>query len=134
RLDTSPEGKAYVFDYKYSPAARVKQKLKSESLLQAPLYLLAARDCFNARPEGVFYIGLKGGVTYAGWSDAPLFDSLPLPENWLALTVERSLQLVAQIRSGRIAPDPADRDSCGICDFSDACRIESTAAAAEAAQ
>jgi ATP-dependent helicase/DNAse subunit B len=132
RLDTSPEGKAYVIDYKYSPAQRVKAKLKSESLLQAPLYLLAARDCFNARPEGVFYIGLKGAVTYAGWSDAPLFDSLPLPENWLALTTDRSLQIVAQIRSGRIAPNPADRDSCGICDFSDACRIES-AAAAEAA-
>lgn len=133
RLDTSPDGKAFVIDYKYSPAARVKEKTKSQNLLQAPLYLLAARDCFHARPEGVFYVGLKGAVTYAGWSESPLFESLPLPENWLALASERSLQIVAQVRSGRIAPEPADRDNCAFCDFSDACRIESAPAAAEAA-
>ena len=42
RLDVAPDGRAFVLDYKYSAAQRVKDKLKNENLMQAPLYLLAA--------------------------------------------------------------------------------------------
>jgi ATP-dependent helicase/DNAse subunit B len=124
RLDTSPDGQAYVIDYKYSAAANVKKKLKNENLLQAPLYLLAARDVLKVRPEGVFYIGLKGEVVYAGWSGTPLLNSLPLPEDWLDVTRARAVELVAQIRSGRVEAHPADPESCRFCDYRDACRID----------
>jgi ATP-dependent helicase/DNAse subunit B len=124
RLDTSPDGKAFVIDYKYSASTNLKKKLKNQNLLQAPLYMLAAQEAFNVRPEGMFYIGVKGEVIYAGWSNTPILDSLPLPENWLAATRERVLDLVAQIRSGRVEPHPADPESCRFCDFRDACRIE----------
>jgi ATP-dependent helicase/DNAse subunit B len=124
RLDTSPDGRAYVIDYKYGAPANVKKKIKHENLLQAPLYMVAARDVFHVRPEGMFYVGVKKELIYVGWSDAPLLDSHPLPENWLALTRDRALDLVAQIRFGRIAPHPADQDNCRFCDYRDACRIE----------
>ncbi len=42
RLDTAPDGRAYVIDYKYSDAQSTKDKVKDENLLQAPLYLMAA--------------------------------------------------------------------------------------------
>jgi ATP-dependent helicase/nuclease subunit B len=134
RLDTGADGKAYVIDYKYSATKRVKAKLKNANLLQAPLYLLAAQECLGARPEGMFYIGLKGEVVYAGWSHTPLLDSLPAPENWLAATRERTLRIVEEIRSGRVEPAPADTDLCVFCDFRDACRIDVGAAEEEEAE
>jgi ATP-dependent helicase/DNAse subunit B len=124
RLDTSPDGKAYVIDYKYSATANVKKKLKNQNLLQAPLYILAAQDVFKVRPAGMFYVGLKGEVVYAGWSGTSLLDSLPLPDNWLYVTRQRAVDLVAQIRAGRVEPHPADPDSCRFCDYRDACRID----------
>jgi ATP-dependent helicase/DNAse subunit B len=130
RLDTSPDGKAYVIDYKYSAPANVKKKRKDASLLQAPIYLLAARDFFHTKPDGMFYVGVKSELVYVGWSHTPLLDSLPLPENWLANTRQRTLDLVAEIRAGRVEPHPADAEDCRFCDYRDACRIESAATVA----
>ena len=42
RLDVAPDGRAFVMDYKYSGAQRVRDKLKNENLMQAPLYVMAA--------------------------------------------------------------------------------------------
>jgi ATP-dependent helicase/DNAse subunit B len=131
RLDTGADGKAYVIDYKYSAAKRVRDKLKNESLLQAPLYLMAARDVFHVKPEGMFYVGLKGETVYAGWSETPVFESLPLPENWLDRTRDRVLEIAGEIRGGRIEVAPADPDNCRFCDYRDACRIDQTAAEPE---
>ena len=58
RLDVAPDGRAFVIDYKYSAAQRVKDKLKNENLLQAPLYMMAAEH-LNVRPAGMFYVGVK---------------------------------------------------------------------------
>src|ERR1019366_6765844 len=96
RLDVAPDGRAFVLDYKYSAAQRVKDKLKNENLMQAPLYMLAAEH-LNARPAGMFYVGVKGGIEYAGWSDFPLMDSLALPEKWLEAARERTLRIVEEI-------------------------------------
>ena len=131
RLDVAADGKAYVIDYKYSAVKRVRDKLKSETLLQAPLYLMAARDFFHVEPAGMFYLGLKAETVYAGWSAANLLGSLPMPEDWLAVTQERVLKLIDEIRSGRIEADPADRGNCAFCDYRDACRIDLTAAEPE---
>jgi ATP-dependent helicase/DNAse subunit B len=134
RIDTSADGKAYVIDYKYSAPGNVKKKLKNENLLQPPLYMLAAQELFGARPEGMFYIGLKSEIVYAGWSGAALLDSHPLPENWLERTRERALELVEQIRSGRAEVKPADQENCRFCDYRDACRVDVVATAREAAE
>lgn len=123
RLDVAPDGRAYVIDYKYSAAQRVRDKLKNLTLMQAPLYLLAAQHLkFN--PAGMFYLGVKGGIEYAGWSETPLMESLALPENWLEKTRETALRIVDEIRGGRVDIRPADRDGCAFCDAKDICRIE----------
>src|ERR1022692_1236534 len=131
RLDVAPDGRAFVLDYKYSAAQRVKDKLKNENLMQAPLYLMAA-ERLNFRPAGMFYVGVKGSIEYAGWSGDRMMDSLPLPENWLQTTRHRTLRVVEEIRRGRVEIVPADRDSCRFCDARDVCRIEVAAATAEA--
>src|ERR1022692_2503958 len=101
RLDVAPDGRAFVLDYKYSAAPRVKDKLKNENLMQAPLYMLAAEH-LDARPSGMFYVGVKGGIEYAGWSDDQRMDSLALPGNWLETTRQRTLRIVEEIRRGRV--------------------------------
>jgi ATP-dependent helicase/DNAse subunit B len=127
RIDTDPEGKAFVIDYKYSRAGNVTAKLENENLLQAPLYLMAAEQVHGARAAGVFYVGLRNGLVYAGWSEMPFFDSLAIPDQWLQRTRERALGIVEEIRSGRIAILPADRDKCRWCDAKDVCRVEQAA-------
>jgi ATP-dependent helicase/DNAse subunit B len=129
RLDVAPDGRAFVLDYKYSAAPRVKDKLKNENLMQAPLYMLAAEH-LNAHPAGMFYVGVKGGIEYAGWSDDLRMDSLPLPGNWLETTRQRTLRIVEEIRRGRVEVVPADRDTCRFCDSRDICRIDVAAGAA----
>jgi ATP-dependent helicase/DNAse subunit B len=128
RVDTGPDGNAYVIDYKYSRAANVKGKLTNETLLQAPLYLIAAQEVFGAKPVGVFYVGLRGGLEYAGWGETTLMDALAFPENWLTVTRERVLQIVEAIRSGKVDVAPADPDKCRWCDVRDVCRVEGIAA------
>jgi hypothetical protein len=96
RLDVDAEGNAYVIDYKYG----------------------------GVKPAGMFYIGVKGGILYAGWSASGLLGGAGFPENWLERTKERTLQVVRQIREGRVEAAPANPDNCRFCDFRDVCRIE----------
>src|SRR5205085_12157141 len=72
RLDVAPDGAAWVIDYKYSRAQGIKERHTDESLLQAPLYLMAAERIPGVRPAGMFYLGLKGGILYKGWSVSPV--------------------------------------------------------------
>ena len=116
RLDTATDGRAYVIDYKYSNAQNTKDKLKDENLLQAPLYLMAAEKFFGVKAAGMFYVGLRGGVEYAGWKE--------IPEGWLERKKEQTLQVVAAIRAGRVESIPAKPDKCRYCDFRDVCRVE----------
>ncbi|MGP8246826.1 MAG: PD-(D/E)XK nuclease family protein [Bryobacteraceae bacterium] len=133
RLDTAPDGRAYVVDYKYSNPATTRGKLTDENLLQAPLYAMAARERFGVRVAGVFYLGLKKEVKYAGWSEDGFLDSLPMRDDWLAAARQKTLRVVNEIRSGRVEPDPADPAKCRQCDYRDACRFRSRQAAVEGA-
>jgi ATP-dependent helicase/DNAse subunit B len=116
RLDIARDGRAYVIDYKYSNAQNTKDKLKDENLVQAPLYLMAAEEFFGVKAAGMFYVGLKGGVEYAGWKE--------VPEHWLERKKEQTLQVVAEIRAGRVDAAPANPDKCRYCDYRDVCRVE----------
>jgi ATP-dependent helicase/DNAse subunit B len=122
RLDKGADGRAYVIDYKYSAAQRTRARLDSETLLQAPLYLLAAERVFGATPAGMFYVGLKGGIAYAGWSDSGLMDGRSIPEGWFEGALARTRRAVEEIRAGRVEPAPAEADHCRYCDYRDACR------------
>jgi ATP-dependent helicase/DNAse subunit B len=124
RLDVDAEGNAYVIDYKYGGAQGVKNKPKNASLLQAPLYLMAAEKVFGVKPAGMFYVGVKKGILYAGWSASGLLGGAAFPEEWLERTQGRTLQVVQQIREGRVEAAPANPDNCRFCDFRDVCRIE----------
>jgi len=136
RLDVAPDGRAYVIDYKYSAAQRTKHRLDDENLLQAPLYVMAAERVFGKRPAGMFYVGLKAGVVYAGWSDAPVgdIDAEPIPEHWLEDAEERTLRVVQEIRAGRVEAAPSNPENCRLCDYRDVCRISLAAGLAAQAE
>ena len=131
RIDTAADGSAYVIDYKYSRADSVRGKLENDNLLQAPLYLAAAEQVYGVRAAGVFYVGLRTGMVYAGWGKAPAdgIAAVEFPENWLQRTRHRALGIVEEIRQGRVAIAPADRDKCAYCDAKDVCRVEADAGA-----
>jgi ATP-dependent helicase/DNAse subunit B len=136
RIDTADDGRAYVIDYKYSAAQRTKGRLKDENLLQAPLYMMAAERTFGVTPDGMFYVGLKGGIGYVGWSHSGMLKSLPLPDNWLEIAERRTLQAMHEIRAGRVEVAPANPANCRFCDCRDVCRVNLavvTAAVADAA-
>jgi len=117
RIDVR-DGRATVIDYKYSNATNTKAKISNESLLQAPLYLLAAERTFGYRAAGMYYLGLKAGVERADW---------PVAEGWEARAEQRTLAIVAEIRSGRVEVRPTDADKCRFCDVRDVCRVETSA-------
>jgi ATP-dependent helicase/DNAse subunit B len=121
RLDIVDESRGWVTDYKYSRS--VKARLKDENLLQAPLYLMAAQRVFGVQPAGMYYVALRGGLEVAGWEDG-------IPPGFFEHAEARTLQAVDEIRQGRVAPDPADREKCRFCDFRDVCRVASSAEAA----
>src|SRR5271157_5437755 len=123
RLDVEPDGRALVIDYKYSSEKNTKDRKDNDDLLQAPLYLLAAERFFQLEPAGMIYIGLKGGVVLARWKDGEL------PAGWRRTATERTMAIVAAIRSGRMEVAPSDRDKCRYCDFRDVCRVAGEEAA-----
>jgi ATP-dependent helicase/DNAse subunit B len=137
RLDRAPDGRAYVIDYKYSAAKSMADKLDDTNLLQAPIYLIAAEQQFGLKPAGMFFVGIKGGIKYAGWCDGSAPGSVQLqarafPENWLAQTKERVLQALAEIRGGRVEPFPSNTEKCRFCDYGDVCRVATTEPAVSA--
>jgi ATP-dependent helicase/DNAse subunit B len=136
RLDVAPDGRAYVIDYKYSAAQRTRHRLNDENLLQAPLYAMAVERAFGQRPAGMFYVGLKGGVVYAGWSDAPVGEiaAEPIPEGWLENAEERTLRAVEEIRAGRVEAAPSNPENCRLCDYRDVCRVSPAAGLAAQAE
>jgi hypothetical protein len=122
RIDTDAEGRAYVIDYKYSAPERVKAR-KDARQLQGPVYALGAERAFGVRLAGMFFVSVKKEVRYVGWSDSGLLDCDPIPAEW-DHTAGKVLRIVSDIRLGRLAPAPADKDGCRYCDIRDVCRIE----------
>lgn len=116
-------GATYVVDYKYSAAQRAKGRLTDENLLQAPLYYMAAKEAFGVEPDGVFYVSLKKGVEYVGWSHSGFLASEPIPPDWLERARARTLQAALEIRAGRVEVAPSNPVNCRFCDCRDICRV-----------
>ncbi|SPE33372.1 ATP-dependent nuclease subunit B-like protein [Candidatus Sulfopaludibacter sp. SbA6] len=136
RLDVAPDGRAYVIDYKYSRAQRVKDRHSDDTLLQAPLYMMAAERVLGVKPVGMYYVGLKRGIVYAGWSETQVADlpHVALPATWRERAEERTLRVVEEVRAGRVEVAPADADNCRFCDYRDVCRVQLRQAAEEEAE
>jgi ATP-dependent helicase/DNAse subunit B len=112
RVDVTPDKGAYVIDYKYSGAQNTKSLGSNENLLQPQLYMLALERCFELRPEGISFWGLKGGIQRTPWMP---FDP--------AQTIETTLRIAGEIRAGRVEPHPADQEKCRFCELRDVCRF-----------
>jgi len=112
RIDMTPDGGAYVIDYKYSGAQNTKSLGTNANLLQPQLYLLALQRFFELRPEGMSYWGFKGGIQRTPW--------MPFEP---AQTIETTLRIAGEVRAGRVEPHPADPEKCRFCELRDVCRF-----------
>jgi ATP-dependent helicase/DNAse subunit B len=127
RLDVGPGNQAIVIDYKYSAAARVRERVDGDPI-QGGLYLSAAGRFFNLQPVGMFYCGLRQSVTWEGWHipipGLALGESRTNLQEIIEGAEQKAIEVFESIISGNIAVRPADRSKCRYCDFKDICRIE----------
>lgn len=133
RIDIDPHGRAVIIDYKYQSKASLKRTRDGHDNLthvQGGLYLLALPRLGDYTPAGMVYCGMKREVTFGGWIMKPLFIHLDQGceverlEQVMQSARELSLQALASIRSGRIAPQPADEARCAFCASAAICRVE----------
>ncbi|MEO8658294.1 MAG: PD-(D/E)XK nuclease family protein [Bryobacteraceae bacterium] len=128
RYDVAPDGRARLYDYKYSSPTGVAkrfQKPEADRYVQGGLYLRALRDRY--RVESFHYWGLKGGATQRGWSDPREIRELMAEAERLTVDATR------RVAQGEIAIRPFVTNVCGYCDYRDACRVKSLPAAETAA-
>jgi RecB family exonuclease len=132
RYDVSSDNRVVVFDYKYSGAQGIRERIRGHEegrLLQASLYLLGLVKIFGYAPAGMFYCGLRGEVTIDGWhSGLAGFERMGTsctPEVMRDL-LERARADAAgaadEIRRGRVEP-AGGRGTCGFCTAHDVCRM-----------
>lgn len=134
RLDVAPDGRAIVFDYKYSGGKRLKRIMaghENHKNVQVCLYLLAASRVLGHEPAGMFYWSLKGDCPIDGWHvSLPDYEKIAaaITSGELMEMLEGSetatLEAASEIRAGRIAPTP-DPEICRYCEFRDVCRARS---------
>ncbi len=131
RYDVGPGNQAVVFDYKYSSASGIRDRIegyKEGRHVQAALYLLGLEHK-GYKPAGMFYYGLRREVTLDGWHvSLPQFDGQgtacteEVLHEQLDAARGAAISAVRDIRSGRVGPSPAGRDRCEYCDYFDVCR------------
>lgn len=124
RIDLDAADRALVIDYKYSAANQIKNKMNESaegSNVQGGLYLLAAERALRLKTRGMFFCGLKKGVTWEGWDQ-------PADLSDLKRTAEvKALEVHEAALGGHLAVLPTDPKKCSWCDYRDICRVESTA-------
>ncbi|HXP85960.1 MAG TPA: PD-(D/E)XK nuclease family protein [Bryobacteraceae bacterium] len=139
RLEQNARGEALVIDYKYSAKDKLRERVgRSEEgqEVQTGIYLLAAERQFALRPVGMLFCGLKKGIAWEGWhlpvegfEDAGNTCNPEALRSLITTAEQTAIDAHGHILSGRIAAQPADTDHCRYCDFRDACRVETLAAA-----
>ncbi len=137
RIDRYPGHRALIIDFKYTRPVNLRRYISGHEdgvRVQAGVYLLAARECFQLEPAGVLFCAIRREVRWDGWHAG-----LPLRVGRgeeggarLAELMQEAVDLIQrtvnEIAAGRIEPAPADPDMCGFCEFIDICRIETAAA------
>jgi ATP-dependent helicase/DNAse subunit B len=142
RLEQNARGEALVIDYKYSARDKLRDRIgKSEEgqEVQTGMYLLAAERQFALRPVGMLFCGLKKGIAWEGWhlpvdglEDAGISCTADALRELMNTAERTAIEAHGHILNGRIAAQPADTDHCRYCDYRDACRVETIAAARRA--
>jgi RecB family exonuclease len=142
RFDVSRDGRAVVFDFKYSGAQGIRSRIQGYEAgrhVQGALYLLGLNRVHGYTPAGMFYCGLRGAVNLDGWHiGLPGFEGVGTsctPQAlWEQLEAARATALRAaqEIRRGRVEAAPEDRERCERCAFLDVCHVVATAAPAMA--
>jgi len=141
RIDIGARNQALVIDYKYSAGQKIRERIEETAagnLVQGGLYLLAAERCFGIKPVGMLYCGLRKDVVWDGWhlqiaGLEGIGETRATLKDLAEAAATTATEVFDAIASGRIAPEPADENKCGWCDFRDICRIESAARARTAA-
>jgi ATP-dependent helicase/DNAse subunit B len=128
RLDIGPNNDAVVIDYKYSAAAKIRERVEGDPI-QGGLYLSAAERFFHLHPAGMFYCGLRQSVTWEGWhANIPglkLGESRASLRELIETAENKSIEVFEAIVAGGKEVRPADRNKCRYCDFNNICRVES---------
>jgi hypothetical protein len=106
-----------IDDFKYSAANRDTSRQLQQSF-QIPVYAHLAARALNAEPGVQFegrYILLRSpsAPVLAHGVDSEVLEDVRL----------RIEELVAKVKSGRLHPDPADKQNCTQCDYRRLCRI-----------
>jgi hypothetical protein len=107
-----------IDDFKYSVASSSKNRQLQQSF-QIPVYAHLAAAALGAEP----------GVQMEGRYILLRSPSDPVVHHAVDSTVlddvaGRIEELVARVRSGRLHPEPADRQTCNECDYRRLCRID----------
>ncbi len=143
RIDVSADGKALVRDYKLSSTAVAAKKLLEEGKLQLPLYVaavqgmgmepvggvyhpLAATKPREDRPRGMLAAEQRDALIPGDTDSHVSTDFLPDEEfeATIAAAIERSEEIVAGIRAGRIGRDPRKGECPTWCRLAPICRME----------
>jgi RecB family exonuclease len=120
RVDTSPEGRCIVYDFKYSGGSGVAEKARKQGaglLVQGGLYL-AALQAQGRTPAGFYFAGVRGEPTWQGWEEPAEV------EQQIATALEVARDAVERIHGGDIRVEPADEKACQYCSFVDTCRMQ----------
>jgi CRISPR/Cas system-associated exonuclease Cas4 (RecB family) len=122
-----------VIDYKYSSSARqYKTGTEDGSKVQAGLYLMGARQKLGLQPAAMLYVTLRQTARIEGWHvDIPALRTLGVEERTPAgleeimrEARENTLNMVSNLRAGRIGPEPGILRKCRYCEFAEVCRSE----------
>jgi ATP-dependent helicase/DNAse subunit B len=132
RFEVSGDDQAVVFDFKYSGAQGIRNRIKGYEqgrYVQGALYLLGLNRVYGYTPAGMFYCGLRGDVNLDGWHiGLPGLERVGTactPQAmWEQLEAARSTALRAaeEILRGKVEAAPEDSDRCQYCAFMDVCR------------
>jgi RecB family exonuclease len=141
RIEIDTEGRAVIFDYKYSSRNSVnltetghERKIR----VQGGLYLLALAGLGSYKPAGMVYCGFKREVSFGGWIIRPYYAAIAKDcaedrlHEVMRLAREAALETTQKIRAGDIKPAPADESRCEFCACAKMCRVETLPAAAAA--
>lgn len=136
RLEVDEHGNAFVIDYKYQIPSKITETVRAHEdgkKVQGGIYLLAAEQ-MGYQPAGMIYCGFKQGVKVDGWVRDGLLPHLAIrssPEAVAELSANAravALQVMQDIRNGKIAPEPEDDSHCARCTYLKICRVDASPA------
>jgi len=150
RVDSAPDGRAVVHDYKGSGKVAPVAKFEEEGKLQLPLYALAVSEQWDLEPVGALYHPLsatrerrpRGLLLEEARDDLGSYDPVRTDalsrddfDAEIAAAGARASRIVERMRSGEIARDPGpraglrDHDVCpSHCTLAPICRRDRTPA------